>query len=96
MRIAFIAVALHVGMMKFPGWVDWYQKGGASNLVHPEWPGAGLLEGWFIAFVLLVRISEIGKTKIVRFIIPCAFILLIAVYILTFWWGGMSMNKEGI
>src|SRR3989338_4316580 len=95
-RIAFIAVALHVGIMKFPGWVDWYQKGGSSRLVHPEWPGAGLLEGWFMAFVLLVRIAEIGKTKIVRFVIPCAFILLIVVYILTFWWGGVSMNTKGI
>ncbi|KKS93785.1 MAG: hypothetical protein UV70_C0006G0002 [Parcubacteria group bacterium GW2011_GWA2_43_13] len=86
-RCAFIAVALHVGIMKFSGWVDWYKNGGASNLVHPEWPGAGLLVGWIIAYVFSVRISEIGKTKAPKVIIPVGFFLLIGIFVATFLWG---------
>ena len=58
MRITFVLVFLHVFIMKWGGWVKWYKVGGGKELVHPEWPGAGLLIGWFMAFVVLVRLAE--------------------------------------
>ncbi len=86
-RTVFILTALHVGIMKFPGWISWYQKGGSSDLVHPEWPGAGLIVGWFLAFVGLIRVAEmINKNfgKAVWFFSVVAFPV---VMVFTFVWG---------
>ncbi|HLL61202.1 MAG TPA: ferric reductase-like transmembrane domain-containing protein [Candidatus Nitrosocosmicus sp.] len=92
-RLAFIATALHVFIMKYPGWIDWYKKGGSSNLLHPEWPGLGLLVGWFLLLVIIMRITEALNShlgKVVAYIAP---IILIAIYIFTFHWGfQMSRN----
>lgn len=86
-RLAFALVALHVGIMKVPGWIGWYKKGGASDLTHPEWPGLGLLVGWFLAAVLLIRIAEpLNKKFGVAMWYVCA-ILLPLIYIGTFVWG---------
>lgn len=83
-RIAFLAVALHVFVMKTPGWIDWYKKGGASTLAHPEWPGLGLLEGWFIFFVILIRIAEAININLGRFIWYISVLTLPLIYFLTF------------
>lgn len=86
-RIAFALVALHVGIMKFPSWISWYTKGGSKELVHPEWPGAGMLVGWFLAFVILVRLFDLFGPKagrvgwyLMAFGVPILFLA-------TFLWG---------
>lgn len=86
-RVAFLVVALHVFVMKTPGWIDWYKKGGAKMLVHPEWPGLGLLEGWFIFFVILIRIAEAININLGRLIWYISILALPLIYFLTFSWG---------
>ena len=86
-RIIFVLVALHVGVMKMQGWASWYQKGGGPELVHPEWPGAGLLVGWFVAFVILIRLAEVAGQKFGKLVWYCGVVALLAIYIFTFWWG---------
>ena len=86
-RAAFLAVTLHVFVMKTPGWIDWYKKGGASTLIHPEWPGLGLIEGWFIFFVILIRIAEAININLGRLIWYMSIFILPLIYFLTFSWG---------
>lgn len=86
-RVVFFVVALHVFLMKTPGWIDWYKKGGPNALVHPEWPGLGLLEGWFIIFVFLIRIAEAININLGRLIWYISVLALPLIYFLTFSWG---------
>lgn len=87
MRVLFALTVLHVFVMKWNGWVDWYMKGGTKELVHPEWPGGGLLVGWFVAFVLLVRIAELFGPRIGKIMWYLTVVLLPIIYFLTFWRG---------
>ena len=86
-RAAFLVVALHVFVMKAQGWIDWYKKGGANTLVHPEWPGLGLLEGWFIFFIILIRLAEAININLGRFIWYVSVLALPLIYFFTFSWG---------
>lgn len=89
-RAMFVAIALHVGIMKWPGWVSWYQKGGgapSAALKNPWLPGAGLLVGWFIGFVLLQRAADLIHAKLGRVVWYFGCLSLPAIYIFTFWWG---------
>ena len=86
-RFIFILIFLHVFVMKWDGWVKWYKVGGSSDLIHPEWPGAGLLVGWFMAFVVLVRLSEFINPKFGRVAWYASIVVLPVIYIATFWWG---------
>ena len=86
-RITFILVFLHVFVMKWSGWVKWYKVGGDNDLVRPEWPGAGILIGWFMIFVVLVRLAEFISPKLGRGIWYVSIIVLPIIYIATFWWG---------
>lgn len=86
-RLAFILVLLHVFIMKWSGWVKWYKVGGSSDLIHSEWPGAGLLVGWFMVFVVIVRLAEFISLKFGRVAWYASVIVLPVIYIATFWWG---------
>ena len=86
-RLAFIFLALHVFVMKFSSWVSWYQTGGAANLKRPEWPGAGLLVGWFILFVVLIRFSELFGANASKIFWYISTIALPVIFVLTFFWG---------
>jgi len=86
-RLAFILVLLHVFVMKWDGWVQWYKVGGSSQLVHPEWPGAGLLVGWFMAFAILFRLAEFGGPRFGKIAWYVCVIALPIIYIASFWWG---------
>jgi len=86
-RIAFVATALHVMVMKYQGWTDWYINGGAQTLKHPEWPGLGLLIGWYLLFVILIRICEAINVRAGRIFTIMSFVLLIWIYTFTFIWG---------
>lgn len=91
-RFAFLLTFLHVFVMKWNGWVQWYKVGGSRDLVHPEWPGAGLLVGWFMAFVVLVRLAEFGGSRFGRAVWYVSIVVLPAIYIATFWWGRQFMR----
>lgn len=86
-RIAFIAIIFHVTIMKYHSWIDWYLNGGSSKLKHPDWPGLGLLEGWFIILVLLVRLADIIHPRLGKIMLTLFLPLLTGIYIFTFWWG---------
>ncbi len=86
-RIAFVLLALHVGIMKFPSWVSWYQEGGSQDLVHPEWPGAGMLIAWLMAFVILFRLMEYMNPALGKIGWYMIVIGLPVVYVFTFLWG---------
>lgn len=86
-RIAFVFVFLHVFILKWEGWVKWYKVGGGNELAHPEWPGAGLLIGWFMAFVVFIRLAEFVSRKFGRVVWYVSIIILPIIYILTFYWG---------
>ncbi|MBI3963852.1 MAG: ferric reductase-like transmembrane domain-containing protein [Candidatus Kerfeldbacteria bacterium] len=91
-RFAFLLTLLHVFVMKWNGWVQWYTVGGGRDLIHPEWPGAGLLVGWFMAFVVLVRLAEFGGPRLGRAVWYVSIVALPAIYIATFWWGRQFMR----
>ena len=67
--------------------MNWYLSSGGKELVHPEWPGAGILIGWFMFFVILFRIAEYVNPKLGKIFWYLSVILLPIVYVLTFWWG---------
>ena len=86
-RIIFVLTALHVGFLKWSRWVSWYQSGGAVTSAHPELPALDLLVGWFIGFILLVRLAECFGKKVGTIVWYVGLILLLIIYIQTFWWG---------
>ncbi len=87
MRIAFALILLHVFVMKWAGWVKWYKVGGGKELAHPEWPGAGLLVGWFMFFVVFVRLAEFLNPKLGKLAWYFSVIALPIIFIATFWRG---------
>lgn len=86
-RLGFTFVILHVFIMKWNGWLTWYRAGGGKELVHPEWPGAGLIVGWFMAFVVFIRLAEFRSPKLGKAVWYMSAITLPLIYIVTFWWG---------
>lgn len=86
-RLAFALVVLHVAVMKFPSWISWYYKGGSTELVHPEWPGAGVLVGWFLGFVIVLRLADFLGQRVGRAVWYFSMVALPALYIATFLWG---------
>lgn len=86
-RLAFIFIILHVFIMKWSGWLKWYKTGGGKELVRPEWPGAGLLVGWFMVFVILIRLAEVASPKLGKAIFYISIIVLPLIYVATFWRG---------
>jgi hypothetical protein len=88
LRIIFVFTALHVFVMKWSGWIMWYKNGGGPELVHPEWPGGGLLVGWFIAFVICIRIAELFGRTVGRCVWYLSIVGLPIAYYLTFTFGG--------
>lgn len=91
-RLIFTLTFLHVFIMKWDGWLDWYKAGGGQELIHPEWPGAGLLVGWFIVMVVFVRLTEFISPKLGRIAWYASTVILPLIYIATFWWGGQFVK----
>lgn len=86
-RFVFVLIFLHVFIMKWNGWFNWYKNGGGKELVRPEWPGAGLLVGWFILFVFIFRLSGFISQKLEKIIWFTGICILPLIYAFTFWWG---------
>ncbi|MEK7136776.1 MAG: ferric reductase-like transmembrane domain-containing protein [Patescibacteria group bacterium] len=86
-RGVFLLVFFHMFVMKWRQWLSWYQTGGSAELRHPEWPGAGLLTGWFLACIIAIRLAEAVHHRLGRAVVIASCILLPALYVLSFWWG---------
>lgn len=91
-RIAGILAFLHVFLLKYPGWVNWYIKGGSSELARPYLPPASIISFAFTFFVILVRLSEFFGKKVGRMIVLLLFSLLIFFLIGSFLWGSWHPN----
>ena len=76
-RIAGGLVFLHLILMKYPGWIRWYQIGGSDDLVRPYLPPASILAAAFGLFVILARVVEIANRNLAKRIIPIIFVALI-------------------
>lgn len=87
LRLAVGLTILHVAVMKYRGWINWYKAGGESFLAHPELPGGGLLVGWILFFALVIRLSEFGGVRLGRLVWYLCVLALPLVLALTFWWG---------
>lgn len=72
-RITGILVFFHLVLMKYPGWIRWYQDGGNDELIRPFMPPASIIAGAFGLLVLLVRIFELINQKLVKFLTPFLF-----------------------
>lgn len=86
-RVVFALVAFHIGIMKVPGWIDWYKNGGSSTLVRPEWPGLGIIVAWFLAAVILVRLAEAVNRKLGVVVWYFCAIMVSVIIIGSFLWG---------
>ena len=72
-RIAGVLVFLHLVLMKYPGWIRWYQNGGRDELVRPFLPPASIIAAAFGFLVILMRTSELINQKLVKFLMPFLF-----------------------
>jgi DMSO/TMAO reductase YedYZ heme-binding membrane subunit len=86
-RIGFLLVLFHVVVMKWRSWLLWYKRGGGPELTRPDWPGGGILVGWLMLFVVLVRLGELFFPLRRRQIWQVLGLGLIVTYGVTFWWG---------
>lgn len=86
-RVAFLLVVFHVYIMKWKGWVTWYQIGGSDDLLRPYLPGASLLIAWFMLFVFIVRVAECVSIQWAKYTWYIGLATLAVIYVSTFWWG---------
>ncbi len=75
-RLAAVAVLLHMTLFKYPDWMR-FLAGQREKLAIPDWPPASLLVAIFSGFVLVVRLSEFWGKKAARLTIPLALALAI-------------------
>lgn len=60
-QIAFIAIFLHLAIMKYPGWIRWFdgQIKQSPELANPSYPPASLFVFIIALFVIIFRLSSI-------------------------------------
>lgn len=83
-RIAAVLVFLHLVLMKYPGWLQWYQHGGGDVLIRPYMPPASIIAAAFGLFVILVRMFELINLKLIKYLTPFLFVGLILFVIYSF------------
>lgn len=85
-RIAGLLALAHVLIMKYPGWIMWYTKGGAEELARPFMPPASILAGSFGIYVLFVRILEPALKRTA--------VLLLTILLVFFWTGSLLWGRQ--
>ena len=68
-RIAAIAILLHMTLFKYPEWLKWF-GGDVGKIAIPTWPPASLLVAVFSGFVLLSRLTELIGQKMAQKLVP--------------------------
>lgn len=86
-RFIFAFVFIHVYLLKWSGWMNWYKTGVARGSVHPELPPLGILVGAFMTFVVLLRVAEFVGPRFFRAVWYVSIVALPVVYVGTFLWG---------
>lgn len=82
-RLAFIAVAFHMIVLKYSGWGSWFaDRGAGSTQGVASLPPLAILATVFVAFVLIVRLSELFGPRAARTITQLSFV---AATIFTVW-----------
>ena len=85
-HIAYVASVLHVWFVALPRWRTWYTKGD-PRVLHDQWPSLGILIGWLIAAVLVLRLLEHVNKKAARIWWYAMLGLVPLAWIITFWIG---------
>lgn len=86
-RVAALLLFLHLVVMKYPGWISWFVKGGGNELARPFLPPGSILPGSFGLFVLLVRLAELLDTKVAKIVISVFTASLVIFWVESFAWG---------
>ncbi|MEK7119623.1 MAG: ferric reductase-like transmembrane domain-containing protein, partial [Patescibacteria group bacterium] len=74
-RLAFVAVAFHMIILKYSGWGPWFaDRGAGSTQGIASLPPLTILTTIFIAFVLIVRLSEFFGPRAARTITQLSFV----------------------
>lgn len=76
-RLVGVLALLHLVILKYPGWVSWFSRGGGNELARPFMPPASLMIGLLGIFVLLVRLSELLSIKAGRLLTVLLFVALL-------------------
>lgn len=92
-RIAVLLALTHFVLMKYSGWINWYQQGGSVAILRSYLPSMGLLMGSFGLFVLIIRIAELFVSKKNGVIILCLSFLYIIFVGGSFGWG-LALKKD--
>jgi len=75
-RLAFVAVAFHMIILKYSGWGPWFaDRGAGSTQGIASLPPLTILATVFIAFVLIVRLSELFGPRAARIVTQASFLL---------------------
>ena len=85
-RLAYVASVLHVWFVALPRWRTWYVKGDPRALFD-QWPSLGILTGWLIAAVLILRLLEHVNEKLAKVWWYAMLGLVPLAWIITFWIG---------
>lgn len=74
-RLAFLAVAFHMIVLKYTGWGPWFTSRGLGSLQGAAaLPAPDLLGAIFVVFVLIVRLSEFFGSQMARVITQISFL----------------------
>lgn len=76
-RLGALLAFLHLAVMKYPGWLTWWEKGGSSELVRQYLPPASLIGFLFGFYVLAVRFAEFAGNYWAKRIIRVLSVLLV-------------------
>lgn len=85
-RIAYIASLLHVWFVAVPRWRTWYAKGD-PRVAYDQWPSLGILVGWLLLAVLILRALEHINKKAAHIWWYAMLGLVPLAWIITFWIG---------
>lgn len=86
-RVAVFLVFLHVVIMKYPGWINWFTRGGGSELARPYLPPASFLVSLILFFVVVTRFGELFGLGIARKITVGSFIFVWSIAVGSLLWG---------
>lgn len=78
-RVAAMAVLLHMTLFKYSEWLKWLGGEIDRKLAQPGWPPASLLAAVFSGFVLLVRLSEIVGLRVAKTLVPLLFLVAVGI-----------------
>ena len=86
-RIAMVAILLHIILLKYPGWLKWYADGGNTELLRPYMLPGRLMAGGLGIYVFFARLVFFIGQKALKLVIPICTFMLVAFLLISFYWG---------